>query len=165
MRRPLLLTGGPGSGKTTTGRALAESAERCAFVDADDVRQLVVAGAAAPWDGAEGEWQRELGARNCAILADSFGAAGLECVTADVLTPRGLAIWREAVPDVLVVRLILSADAALARLGGRHPFITDDELRWLHAAEQRDPPAADAVLDVEPLTAEQQLAAVARLWR
>lgn len=43
-RRPLVLTGGPAVGKTTTARPLAEALPRAAFIDVDDLRQLVVAG-------------------------------------------------------------------------------------------------------------------------
>jgi len=43
--------GQPAVGKSVTARALVEGRPRCAFIDADDVRQLVVTGAAAPWEG------------------------------------------------------------------------------------------------------------------
>lgn len=42
--RPLLLSGGPAVGKSTCGRALATERNRAAFIDVDDIRQLVVAG-------------------------------------------------------------------------------------------------------------------------
>ena len=164
VRRPLVLTGGPGAGKNTCGRRLAEGRQRCAFVDADDLRQLVVAGAAAPWEGPEGERQRELGARSSAALAAGFGAAGFEVVVADVLTPASLRIWRLAVPDAVVVRLVQTPDEALRRLGGRHRWITDEELRWLHGVEAADPPAADAVLEVAGLDLDAQVAALEHLW-
>ncbi|WP_081984643.1 hypothetical protein [Curtobacterium sp. MR_MD2014] len=41
--RPLLLSGGPAVGETTCARALAADQERAAYIDGDDVRQLVVA--------------------------------------------------------------------------------------------------------------------------
>lgn len=55
-RLPLVLTGGPAVGKSVTARALAGGRVRCAVVDVDDVRQLVISGAAAPWEGEEG-WE------------------------------------------------------------------------------------------------------------
>lgn len=54
LRRPLVLTGGPAVGKTATGRWLAGQRPRAAYLDVDDLRQLVVAGAEAPWRGQEG---------------------------------------------------------------------------------------------------------------
>jgi len=42
---PLLLTGGPAVGKTVTARALAETTYRCAYLDVDDIRQLIKNGA------------------------------------------------------------------------------------------------------------------------
>jgi dephospho-CoA kinase len=41
--RPLILTGGPAVGKTTFGRALAVERDRAAYIDMDDIRQLIVA--------------------------------------------------------------------------------------------------------------------------
>jgi shikimate kinase len=61
MPTPLVLTGGPAVGKSTTGRLLARRFTRAAFIDVDDIRQLVIAGSAAPWEGAEGLAQQELG--------------------------------------------------------------------------------------------------------
>jgi len=52
-RRPLILTGAPAVGKSVTAQSLAARRERCAVIDVDDVRQLVVGGHAAPWDANE----------------------------------------------------------------------------------------------------------------
>jgi len=84
-RPPLVLTGGPAAGKSTTGRALAQSSARAAFVDVDDVRQLVVSGGATVWEGPEGGRQWDLAARNACALAANFSAAGFDVVVADVL--------------------------------------------------------------------------------
>jgi hypothetical protein len=69
---PLVLTGGPAAGKSTTAHALAARRTRCAVVDVDDVRQLVVSGAAAPWEGLEGREQQRLGVTNACGLARNF---------------------------------------------------------------------------------------------
>jgi len=57
----LLLTGGPAVGKSSTAGLLARSRPRAAVIDVDDVRQLVVSGGAAPWEGEEGRRQQHLG--------------------------------------------------------------------------------------------------------
>lgn len=51
---PLLLTGGPAVGKTITAQALAETTYQFAYLDVDDIRQLIKNGAAGPCNGAEG---------------------------------------------------------------------------------------------------------------
>ena len=40
--RLLILTGGPAVGKATCGRALAVERDRAAYIDVDDIRQLIV---------------------------------------------------------------------------------------------------------------------------
>ncbi len=84
-RPPLILTGGPAAGKTTTGRALAEGRPRAAFIDVDDIRQLVVTGAAAAWEGPNGQQQMDLAARNACALASNLHQAGFDVVVADVV--------------------------------------------------------------------------------
>ena len=65
----MVLTGQPAVGKTSAGRALAASRREGAYVDVDDIRQLVVAGHAAPWNGPEGIRQQILGVHNICLLA------------------------------------------------------------------------------------------------
>ena len=74
--RPLLLTGPPAAGKSTTARVLADSLPVAAMIDVDDIRQLVVAGHAAPWDGEAGLLQQRLGSRTPAIWLGASRARG-----------------------------------------------------------------------------------------
>ncbi len=102
-RPPLILTGGPAAGKTTTGRALAHSRPKAAFIDVDDIRQLVVTGAATAWEGREGQQQMHLAARNVCALAINFHLAGFDVVIADVLDAATALTYRQHLPDALVV--------------------------------------------------------------
>ena len=163
MLRPLLLTGGPAVGKSTCARAPAAARPRGAVVDADDVRQLVVAGAVAPWQGAEGRAQHALGAQNAAALARGFHEAGFEVVVADVVTPATAALYRAGLPDVLLVHLRISLAGARRRAATRPVHLTDEEFALLHGW-QADPPPADVVLDVDGMGPEQQVAAIRRHW-
>ena len=164
MRRPLVVTGPPAAGKTTTARALALSRARAAYLDVDDIRLLVVAGHRAPWDGAEGRAQQLLGVRHACLLARSLLGAGFEVSLSDVLDPGTAVLYRELLPGCLLVRLTLPLAAVRARSAGRHEYLTGDEVESLWRADAADPPPVDHTLDVAGLDPDAQLAAVERLW-
>jgi predicted kinase len=161
---PLLLTGGPAVGKSTTGRRLAESRARAAFIDVDDVRQLVVAGAHAPWRSPEGTAQAALGAENACGLAQRFLAHGFDVVVVDVLTAHTAAIYRRELPTCRIIHLLADLDEARRRAGMRRVWLTDDEFELLHQRDSAHPPDVDAQLQVAGLDLDQQVAAVAGLW-
>ncbi|WP_020141759.1 AAA family ATPase [Terracoccus sp. 273MFTsu3.1] len=163
-RPVLVLTGPPAVGKSTTARTVAESRQRCAVIDVDDVRQLVVSGGAAPWDGEEGRRQQRLGVRNACALAGRMAAAGFDVVVADVLTAETLGLYRALVPDCVVVRLSVPLDEAWRRAATRTVWLTDEEFVALHEADTDAHLAVDHVLDGSGLDLEAQTAAVAALW-
>src|SRR5258707_4608822 len=164
MRAPLVLTGGPAVGKSTTASLVARRCARAAVIDVDDVRQLVVSGAAAPWDGAEGLAQQRLGVENACGLARRFHEHGFEVIIADVLTPDTLHLYRQQLPRCLIVRLHVTPVEARRRAGTRHVYLTDAEFDDLHNEDRGNPPSADHHLDVTALTIEDQTAAVAEIW-
>lgn len=165
MRRPLVLTGGPAVGKSTTGRALAEAAARAAFIDVDDLRHLIVSGHEPPWAGDEGRAQQALGVENACELAARLHAAGFDVVVADVVTPETAHTYRRKLPGCLLVHLVVSIEEALRRAATRKVWITEDEFRQLHRADIKQPPSADHSIDVTALTLSDQVASVAFLWR
>jgi len=130
-RPPLVLTGAPAVGKSVTGHALALQRPRCAFIDVDDVRQLVVAGGAAPWDGEQGLVQQRLGAVNACALARNFLERDIEVVIADVLTPATAHIYSQQLPGCRIVHLTASWPE------GRHPPGVVDRRRVPDAARGR----------------------------
>ena len=134
------------------------------MVDVDDVRQLVVSGGAAPWDGEDGLRQQWLGVRNACALAGRFVEAGIEVVAADVLTPETLAAYRELLPGCVVVRLTVPLDEAWRRAATRAVWLTDEEFVALHRADAEAGLAVDHVLDVRDLGPDDQVSAVADLW-
>jgi predicted kinase len=164
LRRPLVLTGGPAVGKTTCGRGLAGARPASAFVDVDDLRQLVVSGAVAPWRGVEGAAQLDLGARNACALGRNLIAAGFDTVIADVVTPATCGTYRQELPGCLVVHLRIGLTAARQRAATRRIYLTDAEFEMLHRRDVDDPPTADLVLDVEGWTADEQVRQIDRIW-
>ncbi|TNM61509.1 hypothetical protein FHN55_16890 [Streptomyces sp. NP160] len=164
VRRPLVLTGPPAVGKTTTGRALAEARDRAAYVDVDDLRQLVVSGGQPPWRGAEGAAQALLGASGACALGRGFVEAGFDVVVADVLTPATAAVYRVGLPGALVVHLVVDLVEAQRRAATRPVCITEEEFLGLHARDLAAPPPADVVLDVTGLDEPAQRTAVEEVW-
>lgn len=110
--RPLLLSGGPAVGKTTCGRRLAEERSRAAYVDSDDIRQLVVAGAATLWSGPDGQKQHVLAAHNIAAIASNLSSAGYDVTIAEILTPDTLAVYRDKLPGCFSVHLSITLEEA-----------------------------------------------------
>jgi len=164
MRRPLVLTGGPAAGKTTCARALAELAPKAAFIDVDDIRQLVVSGAAAPWDGPAGPEQMRLRVTNACGLARTFLDAGFDTTIADVLTPDTASIYRESLPHCMIVHLRISPAEARLRAATRLVYLTDDEFTRLHERDAENPPCADVVLEVNGWSEPEQIRVLDDLW-
>ena len=161
--RPLVLSGGPAVGKSTCARHLAAERERGAFIDADDVRQLVVAGDATLWRGEQGRAQHVLAARNVAALARNLAEAGFVVTVADVVTAEALAVYRAELPDCVVVHLALPVREARERAATRTVYLTEDEFDLLHDT-MASPPEVDVVLDVGGLTVAEQTDAIRRVW-
>jgi gluconate kinase len=164
LRRPLVLTGPPAAGKSTTGEALARRRERAAYIDVDDVRQFVVAGAQAPWRGVEGAAQALLGTLNACAMARNFRAAGFDTVIVEVLTPETAAALRDDLPECLVVHLVVDVREARRRAATRPAWLTEQEFDHLHRRDSEDPPRVDVTLDVSTLDAPAQQAAVEAVW-
>jgi predicted kinase len=161
---PLLLTGPPAAGKSATAAALATSRLRGAVIEVDDIRHLVVAGHAAPWEGAEGQLQQRVGVENTCDIARRLHAVGIDVVIADVVTADTLGIYRRCLPGVVIVKLQLPLAAARRRAASRPVHLTDQEFEDLHAADASGHLAVDAVLDVERLTLSAQADAAMKVW-
>jgi len=162
MRRPLVLSGGPAVGKTTTARHLAEALPRAAFIDVDDLRQLVVAGHEA-W-GVEGDAQRALGAVNACALARRFTAAGFDVAIADVVTPATAQVYRQQLSGCLLVHLTVTPAEAHRRAATRQVWLTEEEFDHLHRVDTENPPPADHHLDVTTYIPAEQQAVAEALW-
>ncbi|WP_327235295.1 AAA family ATPase [Streptomyces sp. NBC_01317] len=86
----VLLTGIPGSGKSTVAAALGARLRRAAHVEVDGLQQMIVSGGLWPTPEPDAEADRQifLRARNACLLADSFAAAGFVPVIDDVVVRR-----------------------------------------------------------------------------
>jgi len=164
LRHPLVLTGPPAVGKSTAARSLASARPRCAVVEVDDLRQLVVTGAAAPWEGEAGARQRLLGVRNACALAANFLADDIDVVITDILTPATAMLYSELLPGCLVLRLSAPLSETQRRSGSRRRWLTAAQFVALHEHDSAHPPAAEVTIDVTDFDVTQQAAAIERAW-
>ncbi|SDL46937.1 hypothetical protein SAMN05421874_12235 [Nonomuraea maritima] len=123
----------------------------------------MVAGAAAPWDGAEGRRQRRLSAVNASSLARNFVAAGMDVVIADVLNGETLPVYRVSLDSLLVVHLHVAYGHARDRATGRPVYLTSDEFAMLHR-EQELTSGVDLWLDTTELSVEETAERLLATW-
>ena len=151
-----LLTGLPGSGKSTVARALAARLPRAACIEADLLQAMLVSGGEWPTPAMSEEARRQLflRARNAAALANSFAGAGFVPVIDHIVISREQLehqIAELTVRPVHVVVLAPSVETVLARNRlragkdvGRTWAYLDAELRsemhgvgiWIESSDQ-----------------------------
>ena len=85
-------------------------------------------------------------------------------VLSDVLDQETAALYRDRLPGILIVQLRLPLAEARRRATLRPTFLTEHEFDTLHALQDTDV-TADHILDVGPMTLNDQSDAVMRLWR
>lgn len=134
----LILTGPPAAGKTTLGPLLAKQLERCAVVDVDQVRAMLVQPHIAPWRGEAGMAQLRLGAHNACTLAQNFVAVGYSVVILDVLTDETAQLYRAQLAEhqPTIVLLLPSLAEVLHRNQVRGQWLTDAEVELLYAWQE-----------------------------
>ena len=130
----LILTGPPAAGKNTIAYHLARSRARCAVVDVDLVRAMLVQPHHAPWHGAEGQRQQRLGIALACQLAAGFVADGCAIVILDVLSPETTARYHDRLAPFTptIVQLLPSREECCRRFLARGPALTDDEFALLY---------------------------------
>ncbi|MDX2917331.1 MULTISPECIES: AAA family ATPase [Streptomyces] len=116
----VVVTGIPGSGKSTVGALLAERFDRAVLIEGDVLRRMVVTGRAemSPEREPEALLQYGLRLRHLAFLARSYAAAGFPVVAEDNIIGTYLEEFVAMLGDTLTVHVVVLAPRAEVA-GGR----------------------------------------------
>ncbi len=133
----LILTGPPAAGKNAIASSYANLRERCAVIDVDLVRWMVVKPHLAPWEGEAGQRQHRLGIRNACALARNFLAEGFDVVILDVLSDELAQIYKDALASaapeiVLLIPTLAEIEKRNLERGAR---LTDEEVASLYESQ------------------------------
>ncbi len=131
---PLILTGPPAAGKNTIGGLIAHRRERCAVIDVDLVRAMIVQPHRAPWQGEEGWRQQRLGVLQTCQLAKGFIDDGWEVIILDVVSTRTLPLYRHHLAPArpFVVQLLPDWETCQRRFHERGPALTAEEFATIY---------------------------------
>jgi adenylylsulfate kinase-like enzyme len=133
----LILTSPAGAGKNTIAKVWSARRERCAIIDVDTVRQMLVQPHKAPWEGEEGRAQQRLGVQNACALARNFAESGADVVILDVLSQETLTDYREALADLnpKIVLLLPTWEEVQRRNKMRTQYLTDGEIEMIYQSQ------------------------------
>jgi chloramphenicol 3-O-phosphotransferase len=131
----LVVTGPPASGKTSVAPLVARQRQRCAIIDVDQVRWMLVQPHAAPWEGEEGKRQCRFGVENACLLATRFAEDGCDVVLLDFIWDYTINIYRQrlAPHPFKIVQLMPSLEETLPRNHARG-WLPAHEVEMLYAA-------------------------------
>lgn len=154
MKKLILLTGPAGVGKNTIASEFAALTERCAVIDVDAVRQMLIKPHKAPWEGEEGKRQQTLGVKNVIELAKNFLGDGCDVIVLDVITNDTAKLYREGLSSdgLKTVLLLPPLSIIIERNANRPPKISEQEIRELYKW-QEDLTEYDQKIDNSELSA------------
>ena len=135
----MIITGPTAAGKNTVAASLAQRRERCAVVDFDLVRKMIVRPHRPPWAGEEGRAQQMLGVRQVCSLAGGFSEAGWDVIILDVLSDETAVIYRRLLArfSPKVVQLLPAYEELRRRFRERGPVLTERELEMVYEGQSK----------------------------
>jgi chloramphenicol 3-O-phosphotransferase len=135
MSRMFILTGPPAAGKNTIAALYAGLVDRCAVIDVDKLRWIVVKPHVAPWGGEEGRRQHLLGVRNACGIAKNLAEEGFDVLILDVVSDEHAEFYKTnlAAACPRIIRLMPSYQEVVRRNQTRMPaHLKPDEIDLLY---------------------------------
>lgn len=131
----VVLSGPPGSGKSTVGRVLAQRWPRAVHLHTDDFYRWIVSGYVPPWLP-EAREQNAVAMEAMAQVAERFAEGGYAVVVDGIVGPWFLEPWRERGTPVsyIVLRPSLEAADHRARTRRDHPLQDLSVVARMHQA-------------------------------
>jgi len=162
-----IVTGIPGSGKSTVSRLLASRFERGAHVEGDRLGEMVVGGLVHPGQEPPEESTRQsvLVMRHLCLLARSFARAGfipvLDYVT---MTKGGIAFYRRAMPRLRLHLVVLNPGKDTALTRDRERPEKTVAAHWTHLEDimTRELPGIGLWVDTRHQTPEETVSHILR---
>ncbi len=163
MHKIILITGAPGSGKSTIARLLTQHFSKSLHLQVDHLREMMVNGIELPGASWTDEATRQFQwARNTAIyMAQLYANQGVDVVIDDVCVPAEFAEHYSPLfndPRARKVLLLPTADALIKRLqnrAGPYDEFLIKEVPWMYSYLDFMPKAGWMVLDTSKWTIEQ----------
>ena len=158
--RLIILTGVPGSGKTSVAKVLASMYPRSAHVEADVIREAIRGGRVNPGSPGEGEADRQLNLvmRMTSAVANELFAEGFTVIVDDVVVTRGrLDDYRAALHGSPLHYVLLAPPRAvvLERDHGRPDKEVAEQYLWLYDLMERECLGLGLDLDTSEWDAEE----------
>lgn len=150
----LILTGPAGAGKNTIGQILAKKRSRCAVIDVDTVRHMVVQPHHAPWSGEEGKAQLRLGIKNACMLAKNFQTENFDVIILDVVNNWSLNFYKESLVEFKVVLLLPTLGEVKKRNKNREFTLEESRVEQLYK-EQEEFTGFDEKIDNTNISPEE----------
>ncbi len=157
MSHVLILTGPSAAGKNTVATAFIDLVDRCAVIDVDMVRWMVVKPHVAPWNGEEGLRQHFLGVKNACAIAKNFSEEGFDVLILDVLSDDHARFYKSnlAAAGPKIIRLMPSHEEVLRRNYGRmSAVLKPEEIEFLYEMQVKLTVFDESIDNTEILAAE-----------